>query len=180
MTTFEPPLSTSSGPSAASGNSVAFNGGNGVLVQGSPLSPTLGAPDSAEGNVINSNAIYGNAKLGIDLAAAGEGVTPNDLRDADAGPNRLQNHPVITEAVAVSTTGTGSATIRFTLHSEPSKSYRIEFFASVAPVALAMGVPLEALALLVAVETVPDLFRTVGNVTMDVAVTSIVARRTPD
>jgi Na+/H+-dicarboxylate symporter len=40
-----------------------------------------------------------------------------------------------------------------------------------------MGVPLEPLALLIAVETVPDLFRTVGNVTMDVAVTATVARR---
>jgi Na+/H+-dicarboxylate symporter len=40
-----------------------------------------------------------------------------------------------------------------------------------------MGVPLEPLALLIAVETVPDLFRTVGNVTMDVAVTATVAHR---
>ncbi|MET0371528.1 MAG: cation:dicarboxylase symporter family transporter [Sphingobium sp.] len=53
------------------------------------------------------------------------------------------------------------------------------FIASVAPVALAMGVPIEALGLLIAVETIPDLFRTVGNVTMDTAVTIGVAKRTP-
>ncbi len=53
----------------------------------------------------------------------------------------------------------------------------ISYIASVAPVALAMHVPLEALGLLIAVETIPDLFRTVGNVTMDVAVTVGVARR---
>ena len=53
----------------------------------------------------------------------------------------------------------------------------ISYIASVAPVALAMHVPLEALGLLIAVETIPDLFRTVGNVTMDVAVTIGVARR---
>ncbi|WP_267389072.1 cation:dicarboxylase symporter family transporter [Sphingomonas sp. GC_Shp_3] len=47
----------------------------------------------------------------------------------------------------------------------------ITYFSSVAPVALAMGVPIEALGLLIAVETIPDLFRTVGNVTMDVAIT---------
>jgi len=41
-------------------------------------------------------------------------------------------------------------------------------------------VPIEALGLLVAVETVPDLFRTLGNVTMDVAVTATIARRTGD
>jgi hypothetical protein len=126
------------GPSTASGNSIVFNGGNGVLVQGS-LGPAVPTTDSAEGNVINSNAIYGNGKLGIDLASAGEGVTPNDPRDADSGPNRLQNHPVITEAVAPSTTGTGSATIRFTLQSEPGKTYRVDFFASVAPDASGRG-----------------------------------------
>jgi proton glutamate symport protein len=52
----------------------------------------------------------------------------------------------------------------------------ISFVSSIAPIALAMGVPIEPLALLVAVETMPDIVRTLGNVTMDVAVTSAVAR----
>jgi Na+/H+-dicarboxylate symporter len=39
-----------------------------------------------------------------------------------------------------------------------------------------MGVPMEILPLIVAVEVVPDLFRTVGNVTADVAVTAVVAQ----
>ncbi|MBV1689605.1 dicarboxylate/amino acid:cation symporter [Novosphingobium sp. G106] len=54
----------------------------------------------------------------------------------------------------------------------------ISFIASTGPIALAMGVPLEPLALLVAVEMLPDVMRTVGNVTMDVAVTATVDRRT--
>lgn len=55
------------------------------------------------------------------------------------------------------------------------------FLTSVTPIAVAMGVPLEPLALLLAVEMIPDLVRTVGNVTMDVAATSFLARltRTP-
>lgn len=53
----------------------------------------------------------------------------------------------------------------------------ISFVASTGPIALAMGVPLEPLALLVAVEMLPDIMRTVGNVTMDVAVTATVDRR---
>jgi proton glutamate symport protein len=53
----------------------------------------------------------------------------------------------------------------------------VSFIASVAPVAAAMGLPLEALGLLVAVETIPDIFRTVGNVTADTAVAVTVARR---
>lgn len=52
----------------------------------------------------------------------------------------------------------------------------VTFFALLAPICLAMGVPIELLALLIAVETIPDIFRTVGNVTADVAVTTIVAR----
>ncbi len=51
------------------------------------------------------------------------------------------------------------------------------FFASVVPICLAMGVPTSLLAILIAVEVIPDLFRTVGNVTADVALTRIVARQ---
>jgi proton glutamate symport protein len=54
----------------------------------------------------------------------------------------------------------------------------ITFVSSIAPIALALGVPIEPLLLLVAVETLPDIMRTVGNVTMNVAVTSTVARWT--
>lgn len=52
----------------------------------------------------------------------------------------------------------------------------ISFVISVGPIALAMGVPIEPLALLVAVEMMPDLMRTLGNVTMDVAITTAVDR----
>ncbi len=52
----------------------------------------------------------------------------------------------------------------------------ISFVISVGPIANAMGVPLAPLALLVAVEMLPDIMRTLGNVTMDVAVTSAVDR----
>jgi len=53
----------------------------------------------------------------------------------------------------------------------------ISFVTSIGPIALAMGVPVEPLALLVAVEMLPDLVRTIGNVTMDVAVTATMDRR---
>lgn len=71
----------------------------------------------------------------------------------------------------------GVATAAITTMGSVSLPGTITYFSSVAPVALAMGVPLEALALLVAVETVPDIFRTLGNVTMDVAVTVSIARQ---
>ena len=50
---------------------------------------------------------------------------------------------------------------------------QITFFTTTGPICLAMGVPVEALPLLLAVETVPDIFRTVGNVTADLGVTRI-------
>jgi Na+/H+-dicarboxylate symporter len=50
----------------------------------------------------------------------------------------------------------------------------LSFVVSVGPIAMAMGVPVAPLALLVAVEMLPDIMRTLGNVTMDVAVTTAV------
>lgn len=52
----------------------------------------------------------------------------------------------------------------------------ISFVVSIGPIALAMGVPIEPLVLLVAVEMLPDIMRTLGNVTMNVAVASAVDR----
>jgi proton glutamate symport protein len=53
----------------------------------------------------------------------------------------------------------------------------ISFISSCAPICLVMGVPVEPLGLLVAIETFPDIMRTLGNVTMDMAVTSTVDNR---
>ena len=52
------------------------------------------------------------------------------------------------------------------------------FFLACVPIAAAMGVPTTLLPLLLAVEVVPDIFRTIGNVTGDVAVTAVVGRST--
>lgn len=53
---------------------------------------------------------------------------------------------------------------------------QISFLTSITPISLALGVPVAPLALLVAVENIPDIIRTLGNVTIDVAVTSAVDR----
>jgi Na+/H+-dicarboxylate symporter len=53
----------------------------------------------------------------------------------------------------------------------------VSFVATIAPIALAMGVPIGPLGLLVAVEMLPDLMRTVGNVTIDTAVAAAIDRR---
>ena len=53
---------------------------------------------------------------------------------------------------------------------------QITFFAAYAPPALAVGVPIELLPLFLAIDTIPDIFYTVSNVTADLAVTSVAAR----
>jgi Na+/H+-dicarboxylate symporter len=51
---------------------------------------------------------------------------------------------------------------------------QVSFFVSIAPICLAMGVPVQVLPLLLAVEVIPDIFRTIGNVTADLAAARIV------
>lgn len=54
----------------------------------------------------------------------------------------------------------------------------VSYISSIAPIALALGVPIAPLGLLVAVEMIPDIFRTVGNVTHDIALAAIVDKST--
>jgi Na+/H+-dicarboxylate symporter len=53
---------------------------------------------------------------------------------------------------------------------------QVSFFAIIAPVCLAMGVPVVLLPLLLAIETLPDVFRTLGNVTGGLAVARLAGR----
>lgn len=57
---------------------------------------------------------------------------------------------------------------------------QVSFIVSVAPICIALGLPIELLPILLAVEVAPDIFRTLGNVTGDMAVTAILARDEPD
>jgi Na+/H+-dicarboxylate symporter len=52
----------------------------------------------------------------------------------------------------------------------------ISYISSIAPIAIALGAPIAPLGLLVAVEMIPDIVRTLGNVAHDVALTTLVDR----
>lgn len=56
----------------------------------------------------------------------------------------------------------------------------ITFISSIAPIGMALGVPIAPLALLIAVEMIPDVVRTFGNVTLDVAATTVADRETAE
>jgi proton glutamate symport protein len=47
--------------------------------------------------------------------------------------------------------------------------------AAATPTAIALGAPLEMIPILLAVDTIPDMFRTMANVTADIAATAIIA-----
>ncbi|MBW6527002.1 dicarboxylate/amino acid:cation symporter [Sphingomonas sp. RHCKR7] len=53
----------------------------------------------------------------------------------------------------------------------------VSYVSAIAPIAGTIGAPIAPLGLLVAVETIPDIIRTVGNVTMDIATTALLGRR---
>jgi Na+/H+-dicarboxylate symporter len=55
----------------------------------------------------------------------------------------------------------------------------LSFYASIAPIAVVMGVPVDILPILIAVEVIPDIFRTIGNVTADMAIATVLWRSEP-
>ncbi len=54
---------------------------------------------------------------------------------------------------------------------------QVSFLATNLPVTQAMGLPVAPLAIMLAVDTIPDVFATVGNVSADLAANTVVARR---
>jgi hypothetical protein len=103
---------TIGGVSPGAGNTIAWNGYLGVYVW------------SGEGNAILGNSIHDNVLLGIDLEP--QGPVANDQGDWDAGPNRGQNYPVVTSALAAG----ADLEIEGVLDARPSTEYRIELFSS--------------------------------------------------
>ncbi len=117
---FDAPGNTIGGTVSTAANTISGNAEHGVIVAGA----------SATGNRILRNSISGNGRLAIDLqggdeGAFGFGVTKNDRKDPDTGPNNLQNFPVLTSASTTSITGT--------LNSRPRKTFTIQFFSNPAP-----------------------------------------------
>ncbi len=96
------------GGTGAATNTIAFNASVGVIIV-----------DNAISNTLQGNTIYLNAGRPVDLD--NDGLTPNDLGDADTGANQRQNFPTILAVKDKVVTGT--------LSSAPNTTYRVEFFA---------------------------------------------------
>jgi hypothetical protein len=113
---------TVGGVGAGEGNTIAFNGEDGIVCGGS----------TATGNTFRGNSIFSNgifistsATVGIDLLGA-FGVTPNDAGDGDTGANNLQNFPVLTSVTPVG----GGVNVKGTLNSTASTTFALDFYAN--------------------------------------------------
>lgn len=123
---------TIGGIDPSDGNTITTGNKPGVVVKG------------GKNNAILSNNItifdqlmlfdeLGVTDIGIDLGVddstgEGDGITPNDVGDADKGPNKLQNFPVLTSAQEIMTTAAVNVSIEGSLNSQPGKTYTIQFF----------------------------------------------------
>lgn len=88
-------------PGSTSGaqNEIRNNLGPGIWLEGTAAVGVSGNNNRITGD----NRVYdNNGLLAIDLGAStdtfGLGPTPNDYKDADSGPNRVENYPFLTEA----------------------------------------------------------------------------------
>lgn len=98
---------TVGGTAGGAANVISHNGAAGIAVY------------SGTGDSFAENSIHDNGGLGIDLG--GNGMTPDDVGDADTGPNDLQNYPLLN----VSPTAIGGS-----LNSLANTTFRVELFAS--------------------------------------------------
>ena len=101
---------------AEAANTISGNLNHGVMILGT----------AATGNSVLRNSIFGNGSPGgLGIVLNNDGVTANDNKDPDTGPNKLQNFPVITSA--------STTIIEGTLNSRPRKTFTIQFFSNPAP-----------------------------------------------
>jgi hypothetical protein len=104
------------GDNVVSNTTIAFNGAGGVSVLG-----------GAGNDLSYNNSVFSNGGLAIDLA--GDGHTPSDPGDADAGPNHLQNAPVITSV----TPGPGGTTVSGSVDTTPNTGLLVSLYTNMTP-----------------------------------------------
>ena len=104
------------GITAGAGNVIAFATGTGVAFY----------DPGTTNNSVRGNSISGSFYLGLDLN--GDGVTLNHAGFL-AGPNNLQNFPVITDAFSSG----GRTVVSGNLNSDASKNFWVDVYRNVAP-----------------------------------------------
>lgn len=121
------------GAAAGEGNTIANNGGDGVLVGSDPALGGSFAVAAGAGNSILANLIFANSGQAIDLGA-NDGATANDSNDVDTGPNNLQNKAGLNFASSL-----GNSTLITGVLDGTAGNYRIDFFANTGTTFLFLG-----------------------------------------
>ena len=113
------------GTAAGEGNTITASGADAIRVAFDPAN-AIGKAEILGNSIYQNGPAVGAGGLGINnLPAGGDGVTPNDLGDADVGGSGLQNYPIIVSASA-------AGNVQGTLNSAANTAFRIEFFANAA------------------------------------------------
>ena len=119
----------------------------------------LGIPDRIRGLVLPmAVALFRISSPAGNLAVA---IYVANIYGVHLDPSRLMIGALVAAMISLAAVGAASS---------------ITFFTTLVPICMAMGVPMDLLPLLLAVETLPDFSRTIGNVTSDVGVTAWAAR----
>ncbi|MEM9643699.1 MAG: DUF4347 domain-containing protein, partial [Planctomycetota bacterium] len=137
---------------AADGTTDIGNGAEGILASENASGITIGGFSSGQENVIAMNAfggvtvtdsaagisILGNQFFGhtdLDIDLGNDGLTPNDLNDADSGPNQTVNSAVLSDA----TESGGTVTVQVNFDGAASSGFRLDVYVTDAPNASGAG-----------------------------------------
>jgi hypothetical protein len=120
------------GSTTDEGNIIAFNGlkqpNQSFGIGGVAIVAFTSSGEAAINNAVRLNSIFGNVGPGMDLGD--DGLTPNDLLDADVGNgNDLQNSPVISSAIL---NAGGELVVKGTIGSAANRTYVIDFYGNTA------------------------------------------------
>jgi hypothetical protein len=87
-------IGAAAGGNADAGNTIAFNGGDGIAVLSSPTP----SPDSSVSEHISANSIHDNGKLGIDIGANGVTAPPAQITSAFGFNGKLTAYGTVAKA----------------------------------------------------------------------------------
>jgi hypothetical protein len=118
---------------------------NGIAIYGNFSNSSIGTADIGSANLIfggNKGVVLLNGSnnvsirrthyfgTGIAIDLNNDGITPNDINDADTGPNGLQNFPTL---VSVNNTSGSNTQVVGVLNTTPSTPVTIDFFSGATP-----------------------------------------------
>ena len=98
--------------------------GEGNLVYSTDVAPII--VEEGVHNTVRGNSIHDNGALGLNLYTGGSLPEASDAGDVDSRSNNLQNFPIVSSVTDMG----GSTRIQGILHSSPSTTFDLDFYAN--------------------------------------------------